>query len=139
MLLRPCDRLVRSLKGVERRTRREAEGYADVDTIGVPAAEGLPPGGLETGMIPVVRRSRSGRRGPGLRPPPPDRRPAARLRAGRPDLRNGKRFVTRRFHREADTRRAGMPAFAPVVLTVDDDAQVRVTAEVLEVLGTEMA
>ena len=43
-LFRRCDRLVKRLKGTARRTRREAEGYDDVNTFGVLAAEGFLPG-----------------------------------------------------------------------------------------------
>ena len=51
-LFRRCDALVKRLKGTARRTRREAEGYDDVNTFGVLAAEGFLPGyGLEVGSI----------------------------------------------------------------------------------------
>ena len=47
-----CDRMVKRLKGVDRRGRREAEGYDDTITYGALAAEGFLPGyGLETGSI----------------------------------------------------------------------------------------
>ena len=51
-IYRRCDRLVKRLKGAERRGRREAEGYDDVNLYGVLAAEGYLPGyGLEVGSI----------------------------------------------------------------------------------------
>jgi len=51
-LFRRCGRLVQRLKGTARRTRREAEGYEDVNTFGVLAAEGFLPGyGLEVGSV----------------------------------------------------------------------------------------
>jgi hypothetical protein len=51
-LFRRCDALVKRLKGTARRTRREAEGYDDVNTFGVLAAEGFLPGyGLEVGSV----------------------------------------------------------------------------------------
>ena len=43
---------MKRLKGTERRRRREAEGYDDVNTFGVLAAEGFLPGyGLEVGSV----------------------------------------------------------------------------------------
>ena len=66
-LFRRCDSAVRRLKGTARRHRREAEGYDDVNTFGVLAAEGFLPGyGLETGAvlgtaeIPVLAHGRDG-------------------------------------------------------------------------------
>ena len=51
-LFRRSDSVVKRLKGTQRRTRREAEGYDDVNTYGVLAAEGFLPGyGLEVGAI----------------------------------------------------------------------------------------
>jgi len=51
-LFKRCDALVKRLKGTARRTRREAEGYDDVNTFGVLAAEGFLPGyGLEVGTV----------------------------------------------------------------------------------------
>ena len=47
-----CDRLLRRLRGRDRRQRAEAEGYDDAETFGMLAAEGFLPGyGLETGAI----------------------------------------------------------------------------------------
>jgi ATP-dependent helicase YprA (DUF1998 family) len=47
-----CDRLIKRLKGVEARSRREAEGYDDTNTYAVLAAEGFLPGyGLDTGFV----------------------------------------------------------------------------------------
>ena len=43
-LFRRCDAVVKRLKGTARRPRREAEGYDDVNTFGVLAAEGFLPG-----------------------------------------------------------------------------------------------
>ena len=51
-LFRRCDAVVKRLKGTARRGRREAEGYDDVNTFGVLAAEGFLPGyGLEVGSV----------------------------------------------------------------------------------------
>ncbi|HHV61974.1 MAG TPA: DEAD/DEAH box helicase [Firmicutes bacterium] len=47
-----CDRLIKKLKGIHNRRRREAEGYDDTSTYSVLAAEGFLPGyGLEVGSI----------------------------------------------------------------------------------------
>jgi ATP-dependent helicase YprA (DUF1998 family) len=47
-----CDRLVKRLKGIETRKKREAEGVDDTNTYGVLAAEGFLPGyGLDTGYV----------------------------------------------------------------------------------------
>ena len=40
---RRCDRLIKKLKGMQTRKRREAEGYDDINTYGVLAAEGVSP------------------------------------------------------------------------------------------------
>jgi len=51
-LHRRCDRLIKKLKGVQKRRAREAEGYDDTNTYAVLAAEGFLPGyGLETGHV----------------------------------------------------------------------------------------
>ncbi len=47
-----CDRLVKRLKGIQSRTRRDSEGYDDTITYAVLAAEGFLPGyGLDTGSV----------------------------------------------------------------------------------------
>jgi len=47
-----CERLVKKLKGNERRNRNQAEGVDDTNTYGVLAAEGFLPGyGLDTGTV----------------------------------------------------------------------------------------
>ncbi|MCC6316615.1 MAG: DEAD/DEAH box helicase [Gemmatimonadaceae bacterium] len=51
-LMARCDRLVKKLKGVQRRQRREAEGFDDTNTYAVLSAEGFLPGyGLDTGGV----------------------------------------------------------------------------------------
>jgi len=51
-LFRRCDQLIRRLKGTTRSQRRDAEGFDDINTFGVLAAEGFLPGyGLEAGSI----------------------------------------------------------------------------------------
>lgn len=47
-----CDRLVKKLKGIQSRKKREAEGYDDTNTYSVLAAEGFLPGyGLDVGSV----------------------------------------------------------------------------------------
>ena len=88
-LFRRCDALVKRLKGTAVRRRREAEGYDDVNTFGVLAAEGFLPGyGLETGSvvataeIPVLASG-----GAGLLPAEACEHRAAGVRARQPHLR----------------------------------------------------
>ena len=88
-LFRRCDALVKRLKGTARRTRREAEGYDDVNTFGVLAAEGFLPGLRAGGRLgardrrdPVLAHRRHG-----VHAAAPAERRAARVRAGQSDLR----------------------------------------------------
>ncbi|MFB2917928.1 DEAD/DEAH box helicase [Aerosakkonema funiforme] len=47
-----CNRLVKKLKGIQSRRKREAEGYDDTNTYSVLASEGFLPGyGLEVGSV----------------------------------------------------------------------------------------
>ena len=101
-LFRRCDRLVKRLKGTDRRSRRQAEGHDDANTFSVLAAEGFLPGyGLEVGSvvgwaeIPFWRTGAMDFRLP--------RPPATALREYVPGnliYANGHRFVARRFHRD---------------------------------------
>jgi hypothetical protein len=51
-LFRRCDQLVKRYKGQSRKLRQDAEGYDDINTLGVLAAEGFLPGyGLERGAV----------------------------------------------------------------------------------------
>jgi len=102
-LYRRCDRMVKRLKGVERRRRAEAEGYDDTVTFGMLAAEGFLPGyGLETGQIvgtALASRSPAQRSDFDLKRPT-----AVALREYVPGnliYANGSRFVPRYFHLEA--------------------------------------
>ena len=112
-LFRRCDRLVKRLKGTDRRTRREAEGYDDVNTFGVLAAEGFLPGyGLEVGSI--LGRAEIPFWQTGATDFVLPRPPSVALREYVPGnliYANGNRFVARRFHRDIDEQRAEMPAF----------------------------
>lgn len=113
-IFRRCDALVKRLKGVAKKKRREAEGYDDVNTFGVLAAEGFLPGyGLEVGSIlgtaEIPYWSRTGEMEFALPRPP-----SVALREYVPGnliYANGHRFVARRFHREIDEEKAGIPNF----------------------------
>ena len=101
-LFRRCDRLVKRLKGTDRRSRRQAEGHDDVNTFSVLAAEGFLPGyGLEVGSIAgwaEIPFWRTGAMDFSLPRPP-----ATALREYVPGnliYANGHRFVARRFHRD---------------------------------------
>ncbi len=101
-LFRRCDRLVKRLKGTDRRSRRQAEGHDDVNTFSVLAAEGFLPGyGLEVGSVvgwAEIPFWRTGAMDFSLPRPP-----ATALREYVPGnliYANGHRFVARRFHRD---------------------------------------
>ena len=101
-LFRRCDRLVKRLKGTDRRSRRQAEGHDDVNTFSVLAAEGFLPGyGLEVGSVvgwAEIPFWRSGAMDFSLPRPP-----ATALREYVPGnliYANGHRFVARRFRRD---------------------------------------
>ena len=101
-LFRRRDRLVKRLKGTDRRSRRQAEGHDDVNTFSVLAAEGFLPGyGLEVGSVvgwAEIPFWRSGAMDFSL-----PRAPATALREYVPGnliYANGHRFVARRFHRD---------------------------------------
>lgn len=112
-LFRRCDTLVKRLKGSSRRARREAEGYDDINTYGVLAAEGFLPGyGLEIGSVLGSAEIPYWRMGAMdfVLPRPP----SVALREYVPGnliYANGNRFVARRFHRDIDEQRAETPAF----------------------------
>ncbi len=112
-LFKRCDRLLKRLKGTARRTRREAEGYDDVNTFGVLAAEGFLPGyGLEVGSVLGSAEIPFWRTGAMDFVLP--RAPSVALREYVPGnliYANGNRFVARRFHRDMDEDRIEMPVF----------------------------
>ena len=112
-LFRRCDSLVKRLKGTARRARREAEGYDDVNTFGVLAAEGFLPGyGLEVGSVLGTAEIPFWRTGAMEFTLP--RPPSVALREYVPGnliYANGNRFVARRFHRDADEQTAETPTF----------------------------
>jgi hypothetical protein len=112
-LFRRCDSMVKRLKGTARRARREAEGYDDVNTFGVLAAEGFLPGyGLEVGSVLGIAEIPFWRTGAMEFALP--RPPSVALREYVPGnliYANGNRFVARRFHRDADEQTAEVPVF----------------------------
>jgi len=112
-LFRRCDGVVKRFKGTARRQRREAEGYDDVNTFGVLAAEGFLPGyGLEVGSILGTAEIPFWRTGAMEFALP--RPPSVALREYVPGnliYANGNRFVARRFHRDVDEQRIEMPNF----------------------------
>jgi hypothetical protein len=116
-LHRRCDRLVKRLKGQLPRRRTEAEGYDDVNTFNVLAAEGFLPGyGLEVGaIIGTAHLPRYLLEGSDFELPRP---PAVALREYVPGnliYANGHRFVVRYLHLE--------PTEEPIRFQVDWAAQ----------------
>lgn len=110
---RRCDRLIKRLKGIQTRRRREAEGVDDINTYGVLAAEGFLPGyGLDTGAIVGMAEVPYWQIGSmDFNLPRP---PSLALREYVPGnliYANGHRFVTRRFHRDAEGEQSEMPVF----------------------------
>jgi hypothetical protein len=116
-LFKRCDALVKRFKGTSRRVRREAEGYDDVNTFGVLAAEGFLPGyGLEVGSVLGTAEIPFWRTGAMEFALP--RPPSVALREYVPGnliYANGNRFVARRFHRDADEQTAEVPVFEVMV------------------------
>src|SRR5262249_19523103 len=98
-----CDRLVKKLKRIETRRRREAEGYDDTNTYAVLAAEGFLPGyGLDIGT--VIGFHQAPRYGTDLRDWELRRALALALREYVPGnliYANGHRLYPRFFHLEA--------------------------------------
>ena len=113
-IFRRCDALVKRLKGVAKKKRREAEGYDDVNTFGVLAAEGFLPGyGLEVGSVLGTAEIPYWRRTGEMEFALP-RPPSVALREYVPGnliYANGHRFVARRFHRDIEEDKAGIPNF----------------------------
>ncbi len=110
---RRCDRLIKKLKGLQPRHRRETEGMDDINTYGVLAAEGFLPGyGLDNGSIVGMAEVPFWQLGSMDFDLP--RPPSTALREYVPGnliYANGHRFVARRFHREAEENRSEVPFF----------------------------
>lgn len=98
-----CDRLVKKLKAIKSKRRREAEGYDDTNTYSVLAAEGFLPGyGLDSGT--VVGFHQAPRYGTDIRDWELRRSLPLALREYIPGniiYANGHRFLPRFFHLEA--------------------------------------
>lgn len=113
-----CDRLVKKLKGIDRRRWQEAEGYDDTMTYSVLAAEGFLPGyGLDTGS--VLAYHQAPRYASHLRDFQFRRGLAMALREYSPGnflYANGHRFFPRFFHLDA-VNQGG--AVEPVLFQVD--------------------
>lgn len=108
-----CDKQIKRLKGTDKRSRHEAEGYDEVNTYGVLAAEGFLPGyGLEVGSVLGTAEIPFWRTGAKEFYLP---RPASvALREYVPGnliYANGHKFVARHFHRDIDEHRVEMPLF----------------------------
>ncbi len=122
-----CDRLVKKLKGIQSKKKREAEGYDDTNTYSVLAAEGFLPGyGLDIGSVLAtaqVPRHFSGWISDFELPRPS----AIALREYVPGnliYANGNRFIPRFFHLE--------PQQQPVLFQVD------IANEAIVEIGTEV-
>ncbi|MBI5710725.1 MAG: DEAD/DEAH box helicase [Candidatus Eisenbacteria bacterium] len=102
-LRRRCQRVAARLKGVEKKARRESEGYDDRYTFGALAAEGFFPGyGLEAGTIRAY--AQPPRFGGGVGEFTLTRPPVAALREYVPGnliYANGGQFAVRFYHFEA--------------------------------------
>ncbi len=112
-LFRRCDRLVKRLKGVQPRIRRDAEGHQDANTFSVLATHGFLPGyGLETGAvqamaeIPVWHSSALS-----FHLPRPVGIALREYVPGNLIYANGHRFLARRFLRPAGEDHEEMPTF----------------------------
>ncbi|HOD51982.1 MAG TPA: DEAD/DEAH box helicase [Candidatus Hydrogenedentes bacterium] len=110
---RRCDRMIKKLKGVHARQRREAEGIDDINTYGVFAAEGFLPGyGLDTGSVVGMAEVPYWQLGSmDFDLPRPTSIALREYVPGNLIYANGHRFVARRFHRDPDEQRYEMPLF----------------------------
>jgi len=110
---RRCDRLIKKLKGIRSRTRREAEGVNDINTYGVLAAEGFLPGyGLDTGSVVGMAEVPFWQLGSmDFDLPRPTSIALREYVPGNLIYANGHKFVTRRFHREVGEDRNEVPIF----------------------------
>ena len=118
---RRCDRLIKKLKGVQMRKRREAEGFDDINTLGVLAAEGFLPGyGLDNGSVIGMAEVPFWQMGSMDFDLP--RPPSVALREYVPGnliYANGHKFVARRFHRDLEGEQGELPLFE---VSVDREA-----------------
>jgi hypothetical protein len=110
---RRCDRLIKKLKGIQSRRRREAEGVDDISTYGVLAAEGFLPGyGLDTGSVVGMAEVPFWQMGSmDFDLPRPTSIALREYVPGNLIYANGHRFVARRFHRDIEQDGMEMPLF----------------------------
>lgn len=110
---RRCDHLIKKLKGIYGRTRREAEGIDDINTYGVLAAEGFLPGhGLDTGSVVGMAEVPYWLMGSmDFTLPRPTSLALREYIPGNLIYANGHRFVARRFLRDVDEDHQDMPLF----------------------------
>jgi hypothetical protein len=108
-----CDKLIKKMKGVLRRQRREAEGVDDINTYGVLAAEGFLPGyGLDTGSVRGMAEVPFWQQGSmDFELPRPISMALREYVPGNLIYANGHRFVARRFHRDAQKDQQEIPLF----------------------------
>ncbi|MGC9329217.1 MAG: helicase-related protein, partial [Candidatus Hinthialibacter sp.] len=110
---RRCDRLIKKLKGVHSRARREAEGVDDINTYGVLAAEGFLPGyGLNTGSVVGMAEVPYWQLGSmDFDLPRPSSHALREYVPGNLIYANGHRFVARQFHLEPFQEGNEVPLF----------------------------
>lgn len=110
---RRCDRLIKKLKGVRSRARRDAEGIDDINTYGVLAAEGFLPGyGLDSGSVVGMAEVPYWQLGSmDFDLPRPTSIALREYVPGNLIYANGHRFVARRFHRDVEEDRNETPVF----------------------------
>ena len=110
---RRCDRLIKKLKGVQSKKRREAEGVDDINTFGVLAAEGFLPGyGLDSGAVVAMAEVPYWQMGTmDFDLPRPASIALREYVPGNLIYANGHRFVARRFHRDVEDGQGEMPLF----------------------------
>ena len=110
---RRCDRLIKKLKGIQSRRRREAEGIDDINTYGVLAVEGFLPGyGLDTGAVVGMAEVPYWQAGSmDFDLPRPTSVALREYVPGNLIYANSHKFVARRFHREAEEGHLETPIF----------------------------
>lgn len=122
-----CDRLVKKLKGIQSKQKREAEGYDDTNTYSVLAAEGFLPGyGLDVGSVLATAQipRQFGGWIPDFELPRPSAIALREYVPGNLIYANGNRFIPRFFHLEPQQQRTLF--------------QVDVTNEAIVEIGTEV-
>ena len=110
---RRCDNLVKKLKGIRRRGRRESEGVDDINTYSVLAREGFLPGyGLDTGSVVGMAEVPYWHIGSmDFDLPRPSSVALREYVPGNLIYANGHKFVARRLHHEIDAEHSDMPIF----------------------------